>query len=88
MSTIYKNLFKQYVDTGNIDAEENLNAITFINFGTGTVTLNDTVPIAAGATFIVGGNAGEIDKTNYNVSFAAGAVTNSLVVISKIIISE
>ena len=78
----YKNEVKEYTENGNIDSAINCNAITFINIGTATVTVNNTIPIATGGTLIITGNKGEIDITQYFLKFGAG--TRQTAVITKI----
>lgn len=79
----YKNNFKEYRESGNIDSEININAVTFINKGTSIATINDTHPITAGGgSLSIGGNIGEIDVTNYKVTFSPGG-DNLLIVINK-----
>ena len=78
----YKNNFKEYTESGNIDFDENTNAITFINKGVAAVTINNTITLAANENLAIGGNLGEIDMTGYRATFAlVGA--RKLVVITK-----
>lgn len=79
----YKNNFKEYTESGNIDSEINTNAVTFINKGTSIATINDTYPIGInGGALSISGNIGEFDESNYRVTFASGGV-NKLIVINK-----
>lgn len=80
----YKNEVKEYTENGNIDSATNCNAITFINIGTATVTINNTIPLATGDTLIITGNIGEIDITPYRLTYGAGV--RQTAVITKIYI--
>jgi hypothetical protein len=78
----FKNNFKEYTESGNVDFDQNTNAITFINKGTVAVTINNTITLSVNDTLSIGGNEGEIDFTTYNASFVPGG-NNSLIVITK-----
>lgn len=69
----YRTEIAQYSETIKIDG--NCNAISFINNGTVTVYINK-YPLLAGTSLSIDGNAGEIDKTMYNIDFpTVGLVT-------------
>lgn len=76
----YKIELMQYNQTTQIAS--NCNGITFINTGTINVEINKFV-LVPGASISIGANEGEIDATDYNVSFG-GATDGGIVVIKKI----
>ena len=78
----YRNSFKEYTLNGNVDFDENTNAITFINKGTVAVTINNCITLEVNDTLSIGGNVGEIDTTGYRLTFASGG-GNSVIVITK-----
>jgi hypothetical protein len=55
------------------------NAITFINNGATTVTVNN-IPLAVGASLSIEGNENEIDTTQYNLNFGTSTTGNVLVI--------
>ena len=59
--------------------------IIFINTGTTTITINQSLPLAPGQSFTFSANAGEIDRTIYTYTFS-GAGTNSITIFRKIYI--
>jgi ATP-dependent Lon protease len=59
----------------------NCNSITFINYGTNTVTI-ETVVLAQNQSLSIDGNAGEIMNKQFLATFT-GAGTNNLVTIKK-----
>lgn len=77
---IYRTEFTQY--TQNTQIQGNCNAITFINTGAINVQVNQFI-LEPSAQITIGGNAGEIDKTNYNINFE-GATDGVISVIKKI----
>jgi len=79
----YKNNFKEYTENGNIDFDQNTNALTFINKGTSSVKINNTFTLATDESLSISGNVGEIDFTAYNLSFVAGGTFN-VIVITKV----
>ena len=77
---VYYTEVKNYYDDSYM--ESNCNAITFLNVGTNTVNVNG-IDLQQSQSFIVGGNRGEIDSTQYYVQFT-GAGSNNLAVIRKL----
>lgn len=64
--------------------EVNCADVTFINYGTGTLTVNGILippPTVAGQwnAFSIGGNLGEMDVTKYNYQFGAGTAVAVIV---------
>jgi len=59
----------------------NCNSITFINYGTNTVTI-ESVVLAQNQSLSIDGNAGEIMNKQFLATFT-GAGTNNLVTIKK-----
>jgi len=80
----FRNDFKEYTESGNIDSGININAVTFINKGTSIVKINDTIILDINDSLAIGGNIGEIDVTNYKLSFEIGAFTNLVFVTTKV----
>lgn len=76
--TRYKIEVMQYNTTRKIAS--NCNAITFINGGAVTCLIQ-TIPIVAGASLAIEGNAGEMDVTEYNLDF--GAATNGVITVIR-----
>ena len=60
----------------------NCNSITFINYGTATVTIDNNVQLTQGQQLNIDGNAGEVINRQFLISFAASLV-NNLVTIKK-----
>jgi len=61
----------------------------FINTGTNTLMLNNTIPLLPGAGYSTNANLNEVDKTPWAVSFKqdnTGLLTNSLTVVKKVYI--
>ena len=79
----YRNEIREYNIGGAVDSID-VNAITFVNRGTNTASVNGFV-LQTGESVAFEGLAGEIDATNYLVAFgnAGASYTNSLVVFSK-----
>jgi len=76
--TKYKIEVMQYNTTRKVASA--CNAITFYNAGTVTVKVQ-TIPLVAGATLSIQGNAGEIDITEYNLDF--GTATNGVLTVIR-----
>ena len=75
---------KVFYTTANIGSD--CNEITFINSGT-TALIVDNVPLQPNQSLRISGNRGEIDTTQYQVSFATPVnVGNQLIVIRKLYI--
>jgi hypothetical protein len=73
---------KQYYTNNKVSS--NCNAITFINVGSQAVTIENVV-LQQGQQFKVEGNRGEIDTTQYIVTFPTPVnVNNNLVVVRKL----
>ena len=60
----------------------NCNGITFINYGTNSVTIEGQVVLTTGQSLSIDGNQGEIINKTFLISFT-GAGTNNLVTIKK-----
>jgi hypothetical protein len=75
---------KVFYTTANIGSE--CNEITFINSGTTALVVAD-VPLQPNQSLRISGNRGEIDTTQYQISFATPInVGNQLIVIRKLYI--
>jgi hypothetical protein len=61
-------------------------AIAFFRPTTSNAVSVNGVPIEAGSTLSINQTVGDIDKTQYQVDFTAGASTNELYVIRTLII--
>lgn len=73
---------KVFYTTANIASD--CNDITFINSGSTTLNI-DAVILLPNQSLRISGNRGEIDTTQYNVTFASpSAVGNQLIVIRKL----
>jgi hypothetical protein len=73
----------QVVDKSG-SVESNCNSIEFINQGTDTFTILAT-RVLQGFSMVRPGNVGEINKTNYNITFEnAAGKTQQVIVIRKI----
>lgn len=55
------------------------NAITFINNGLASVTINN-IPLAVGASLAIEGNENEVDVTRYSLDFGTSTNGNVLVI--------
>ena len=65
----------QYVET-------DCNTVTFINYGTSIVTI-ENVPLQQNQSFSISGNAGEITNQKFFVNFGTSATGNNCVIIRK-----
>lgn len=75
---------KVFYTTANIGSE--CNDITFINSGTTNLQI-DNVPLLPNQSLRISGNRGELDTTQYQVTFATPINTgNQLIVIRKLYI--
>lgn len=75
---------KVYYTTANIGSQ--CNDITFINSGTTNLVVAE-VPLLPNQSLRISGNRGELDTTQYNVTFATPINTgNQLIVIRKLYI--
>jgi hypothetical protein len=75
---------KVFYTTANVGSD--CNEITFINNGTTNLNVAD-VPLGPNQSLRISGNRGEIDTTQYNVTFASPINTgNQLIVIRKLYI--
>jgi len=73
---------KVFYTTANIGSD--CNDITFINSGSTNLNI-DAVTLLPNQSLRISGNRGEIDTTQYNVTFASpSAVGNQLIVIRKL----
>jgi hypothetical protein len=79
----YRNETREYNISGRIESTD-VNAITFVNRGTNTATVNSFI-LQTGESVAFEGLAGEIDATIYAVAFgnAGPTFTSSLVVFAK-----
>jgi len=75
----YRNEFKVY-NTDDV-IESDCNSIAFKNDGTANAVING-ITITTGNSVSIDGNANEIDRTIYNLSFGTG--TAQLTVIRKL----
>jgi hypothetical protein len=60
----------------------NCNSITFTNYGTNQVTIDNGVVLQQNQSLAIDGNAGEIINKQFLITFS-GAGTNNLVTIKK-----
>lgn len=75
---------KVFYTTANVGSD--CNEITFINNGTTNLIVSD-VPLGPNQSLRISGNRGEIDTTQYNVTFATPInIGNQLIVIRKLYI--
>jgi len=65
----------QYVET-------DCNTVTFINYGTSIVTI-ENVPLQQNQSLSISGNAGEITNQKFFVNFGTSATGNNCVIIRK-----
>jgi hypothetical protein len=72
--------FISYGQSGFITS--NCNSITFINYGTNSVTIEGQAVLTQGQSLNVDGNQGEIINKTFQIVFT-GAGTNNLVTIKK-----
>jgi len=80
----YKNQFKIYSEAGNIDIDQQTNAITFINKGSSAATINEQLTLSQDESLVIAGNVNEIDKTLYSVWFDLADTDRNLIVITKV----
>jgi len=71
----------QYADNQLLPA--NCNSIAFVNTGTNSVLVSG-YQLISGQSLSIDGNANEIDITQYEIIFQAGAGTNLISVIKKL----
>lgn len=60
----------------------NCNSITFTNYGTNQVTIDNGVVLQTNQSLAINGNAGEIINKQFLITFS-GAGTNNLITIKK-----
>lgn len=77
----YKIDFLSYVNDDAVMS--NCADITFLNTGTATVVINDTLPLLTNQQVSFTANRGEIDLTTYRFSFK-GPADKSLIVFRKV----
>ena len=65
----------QYVET-------DCNTITFVNYGTSVVNI-ENVPLQTNQSFSISGNAGEITTQKFFVNFGTSTTGNNCVIIRK-----
>jgi hypothetical protein len=70
------------VDVSQYVGGEPFNAITFINFGTSVVNI-ENVTLQPNQQFEVPANAGEISTQRFFVNFGASTTGNNVVIVSK-----
>jgi len=64
--------------------ESNCADITFTNYGTVNVIVNDVVILATNQSITISANRGEIDRTIYRVRYVSGAGTRNAIVVRRI----
>lgn len=73
--------------TSNNFVKSDCGDITFINGGTTTVTINDSLKLFAGSSLSLSANENEIDQTTYSFKFSGlSGSGNLLTVLRKIFI--
>ena len=72
--------FVSYGQNGFVTS--NCNGITFINYGTNSVTIEGQAVLTQGQSLSIDGNQGEIINKTFLIAFT-GAGTNNLVTIKK-----
>jgi hypothetical protein len=65
----------QYIET-------DCNTITFVNYGTSQVLI-ENVPLQANQSLSISGNAGEVTNQKFFVNFGTSATGNNCVIIRK-----
>lgn len=60
----------------------NCNSITFINYGTATVYIDNSLTLSQGQSLSIEGNAGELINRQFLLTFQTGLV-NNLVTVKK-----
>jgi len=71
----------RYIDSDNVESD--CLDLTFYNEGTKTCFIN-SFPLVTGASKVVSCNNGEILRGKYQITFAAGAGTQSVFVLRRI----
>jgi hypothetical protein len=61
----------------------NCNSISFINYGTSNVTIDNNVVLTQGQQLNIDGNAGEIINRQFLVNFSGTGTVNNLVTVKK-----
>jgi hypothetical protein len=72
--------FISYGQSGFVTS--NCNGITFINYGTNSVTIEGQAILSTGQSLSIDGNQGEIINKTFNIVFT-GSGSNNLVTIKK-----
>lgn len=84
----YRNV-SQTLDENGGPIESDCNAITFVNYGTNVLVVNNNIRVPAPAVagqlsfYTIEGNRGEIDRTKYTYKFE-GAGNSDAIAIRKI----
>ena len=58
--------------------------ITFTNYGTEPLIVNDVVNLAQNTSISVQANRGEIDRTKYRIRYGSGAGTKNAIIVRRI----
>lgn len=84
----YTTIDSEYRPGEQVDIEADCNEVMFINAGASSLKVGN-VPLAAGASYTIGGNLGEINKRlSYKILFSSTAATEYLVVVRKIYLNR
>jgi hypothetical protein len=78
----YTTEFLTIPDQSGWSLEANCADITFTNYGTANLIINNVAILAQNQTLQVSGNTGEIDKSKY-VCFYNGAGTRNAIVVKR-----
>lgn len=71
------------VDISQYVGGEPFNAITFINYGTSVVTIENVITLQPNQQFEIPANAGEVSTQRFFVSFGSSTIGNKLTIASK-----
>ena len=70
------------VDVSQYVGGENYNGLTFINYGTSVVRIENII-LQPNQQFEIGGNVGEVTQQRFFVNFGSSASGNNVVVVRK-----
>jgi ATP-dependent Lon protease len=87
MSNLKITALKYEVDFYTVDVSqyvggENYNGLTFINYGTSVVRIENII-LQPNQQFEIGGNVGEVTQQRFFVNFGTSATGNNVVVVRK-----
>lgn len=87
MSNLKITALKYEVDFYTVDVSqyvggENYNGLTFINYGTSVVKIENII-LQPNQQFEIGGNVGEVTQQRFFVNFGTSASGNNVVVVRK-----